>query len=201
MLREQPATILRRLARMQRRPVVFVFHDVPDRQLFERCIGEIAASRQVLPLEAVARRREKNTCAITFDDGRRSVADVADPILAGAKLPYTVFVCTDVLLSGPAPWFVRVDQLADQIGLGPLRTEWGLGAEYTRTKEELTIALKEIPLDRIVAGLGGLERAHQLSARAPEPPFLSPADVVVLADKGVSVGAHTCRHPILSKLS
>ncbi len=201
MLREQLLAIVRWLARMQRRPVIFVFHDLPDRDLFEQCISEIAASRQILPLEVVARRRQNGTCAVTFDDGRRSVVDVAHPVLAGARLPYAVFVCTDVLIGGPVPWFVRIDHLARRVGLEPLRAEWRLGREYARTKYELTIALKEIPLDRILAGLADLERAHRLTARAPERLFLTSADVGLLASEGVSIGAHTCRHPILSKLS
>jgi peptidoglycan/xylan/chitin deacetylase (PgdA/CDA1 family) len=201
MLREELRAIVRSLARMRRRPVVFVFHDLPDRHLFERCISEIAASRRILPLDVVARRRQNDTCAITFDDGLRSVVDVARPVFAVAELPYTVFVCTDVVMGGRLPWFVRIDHLASRVGLEPLRAQWRLGRDQARTTYELTVALKEIPLDRILAGLTQLEHAHQLTARAPERLFLSPAEVGLLAAEGVTIGGHTCRHPILSKLS
>lgn len=192
--------VVRRLARLQRRPVVFVFHDVPDRQIFEDCISEILASRRVVPLEAVARSRENDTCAITFDDGRRSVVDVADAVLAPARLPYTVFVCTDVLTGGPVPWFVRADHLASTIGIEPLGRQWGLARDCVRTKCEFVSALKEVPLDRILAGLTQIEREYRLATPAPQHLFMTPAQVRMLAGAGVSFGAHTCRHPILSKL-
>jgi peptidoglycan/xylan/chitin deacetylase (PgdA/CDA1 family) len=201
MWREELRGIVRLLARMQRRPVVFVFHDVPDRALFEDCIGEIADSRRILPLDAVARQRQRGTCAITFDDGRRSVVDVAHPILAAAKVPYAVFVCTEVLTGGPVPWFIRVEQLARKIGIEPLRTKWRLGRDRVSTDEEFTTALKEIPLDRLLAGLAELEREHDVPAPASQTLFMTSAHAGMLAAAGVAFGAHTRRHPILSKLT
>jgi peptidoglycan/xylan/chitin deacetylase (PgdA/CDA1 family) len=201
MLRDELLGVVRWLARLQHRPVVFVFHDVADSQIFEDCISEISANRHVVPLEAIASSRENDTCAITFDDGRRSVADVAHAVLVAAKLPYTVFVCTDVLMGGPVPWFIRVDHLVSTIGVEPLRREWALGQDWVRTKRQLVSALKEFPLDRVVAGLTRLEREHRLAPPPPERLFMTPAQVRKLAAAGVSFGAHTCRHPILSKLS
>jgi peptidoglycan/xylan/chitin deacetylase (PgdA/CDA1 family) len=201
MLREELLGIVRWLARMQRRPVVFVFHDVPDRALFEDCIGEIAESRRVVPLDTVVRERQRNTCAITFDDGRQSVVDVAHPVLAAAKLPYAVFVCTEVLTGGPVPWFIRVEHLVARIGIEPLRTKWRLGRDYVSTEEELTTALKEIPLDRLLGGLAELEREHDAPAPAPQTLFMTSAQAGMLAAAGVAFGAHTRSHPILSKLS
>jgi peptidoglycan/xylan/chitin deacetylase (PgdA/CDA1 family) len=201
MLHEKLLDVVRWHARMRREPAVFVFHDVPDRTLFEDCIGEIAATRQIVPLDTVARQRQSGTCAITFDDGLRSVADTVHPVLAAAKLPFTVFVCTEVLMGGPVPWFARVEQLASEIGIGPLRTHWRLAREYVRTVEQLETALKEIPLDRILAGLAELEHDHHAPPPAPQALFMTAAQVGMLAAAGVAFGAHTWRHPILSKLS
>src|ERR1700752_774088 len=201
MLREELLGAVRWLARRQRRPVVFVFHDVPDRALFEDCIGEITATRRIVPLNSVARQRHSGTCALTFDDGRRSVVDVAHPVLTAAQVPYTVFVCTEVLTGGPVPWFIRVEHLVRKIGIEPLRTQWGLGREYVDTGPELTAALKEIPLGGILAGLAELERDHDVPAPPPQALFMTPAQAGSLAAAGVVFGAHTSRHPILSKLS
>jgi peptidoglycan/xylan/chitin deacetylase (PgdA/CDA1 family) len=186
---------------MQSRPVVFVFHDVPDRALFEDCFGEITESRRIVALDTIARQRPAGTCAITFDDGRRSVVDVAHPVLAAAKVPYTIFVCTEVLKGGPAPWFIRVEHLVRKIGIEPLRTEWRLGRDYVRTAQELTTVLKEIPLDGILAGLAELEREHDVPALTPQALFMTAAQAGELAAAGAAFGAHTCRHAILSKLS
>ena len=158
------------LSRLQRRPIVFVFHDILDQTWFDHCIGEISSSRQVLPLEEVATRRELHTCALTFDDGRLSVAAVVHPVLRARQLPYTVFVCTDVLMGGTVPWFVRTHHLVRAIGIEPVRAEWGLG-DGCHTTDELVAALKEIPFDRILAGVSRLESAHAVSPPAPEGPF------------------------------
>jgi peptidoglycan/xylan/chitin deacetylase (PgdA/CDA1 family) len=185
---------------MQRRPAVFVFHDVPDADWFAGCVDEITAKRRILPLEEVARRRQKDTCALTFDDGRRSVVDVAHPVLAALNAPYAVFICTDVVMGGPVPWFIRIDHLASTIGLAPLRAQWGLDGQV-KTMKELTMAVKEIRLDRILAGLGHLERERQVAPPPASRLFMTAADVRRLAAEGVSFGSHTRRHPILSKLT
>jgi peptidoglycan/xylan/chitin deacetylase (PgdA/CDA1 family) len=193
--------IFKWVARVRREPIVFVFHDVTDRDWFEDCIREIASVRKVLPLEEVASRRQKGSCALTFDDGMRSVSDLVHPVLREHKLPYTVFICTDVLGGGPVPWFTRIDHVAAAIGLQPLRREWRLVEDYVKTQSEVKVALKEIPLERILSGLARLEEVHEIAPLAPERVFMSPGQVSRLAAEGVSFGSHTHRHPILSKLS
>src|SRR2546430_14506215 len=153
---------------LQRRAVVFVFHDVTDQAWFDDCISEISSTRHVVPLDEVATRRQPGTCALTFDDGRLSVAAVVHPVLRAHKLPYTVFVCTDVLMGGPVPWFVRVHNLAATIGIEPLLAEWRVAKGCGETEYELTVALKEIPFDRIVSGLSRLEAAHGATPPASE---------------------------------
>ena len=189
------------LARVQRRAIVFVFHDVTDQAWFDDCINEISSTRQVVPLDEVATRRQPGTCALTFDDGRLSVVAVVHPVLRAHKLPYTVFVCTDVLMGGPVPWFVRIHHLAATVGIEPLRAEWRLGNRSGDTEYEVTVALKEIPFDRIVLGLSRLEAAHGTAPPAAEGLFMTSAHVGQLAAEGVSFGSHTRRHPILSRLS
>jgi peptidoglycan/xylan/chitin deacetylase (PgdA/CDA1 family) len=198
---EKRMDIFRWAARMQRKPIVFVFHDVTDRDWFENCIREISLIREVLPLEEVVSRRENGTCALTFDDGLRSVSDVVHRVLRDHKLPYTVFICTDVLTGGPVPWFMRIDHLAAAIDIEPLRTEWRLRRECVKTKYELTVALKEVPLDSILSGLARLEQAHGIGCPTADALFMSPEQVRRLAAENVSFGSHTRRHPILSKLS
>jgi peptidoglycan/xylan/chitin deacetylase (PgdA/CDA1 family) len=128
------------------------------------------------------------------------VVDVAHPVLAALKVPYAVFICTDVVMGGPVPWFIRLDHLASAIGFAPLPAQWHLDGKV-KTMEELTMAVKEIHLDRILAGIGRLEREHQVAAPPASCLFMTAADVRGLAAEGVSFGSHTRRHPILSKLT
>jgi peptidoglycan/xylan/chitin deacetylase (PgdA/CDA1 family) len=193
--------VLKLVAQMRRKPIVFVFHDVTDRGWFEDCVREISSVRQILPLEEVATHRHKGSCALTFDDGRRSVSDVVHPVLSEYKLPYTVFICTEVLTGGPVPWFLRIQHLAAAVGVDPLRMEWRLSDEHVRTKSELTDAVKRIPFERILSGLARLEEVHEIPPPAPERLFMSAGEISRLAAENVSFGSHTRRHPILSGLS
>jgi peptidoglycan/xylan/chitin deacetylase (PgdA/CDA1 family) len=189
------------LARTRHSALVFVFHDVPDRAWFEECVRDISSARKILPLEEVVGGTPDRSCALTFDDGRRSIADVVHPVLRRRKTPYTVFVCSDVLTGGPVPWFVRADHLAAAIGLEPLRSEWDLGHEFARTKEHLITALKEIPFESLLVGLGRLEQRNGISPPSPSRLFLQPDDIGQLAAEDVSFQAHSHRHPILARLA
>lgn len=195
------ALLSARIRQIRQKPIVFVFHDVTDQRWFEDCISEILSARQILPLEEVATYRENGSCALTFDDGRRSVVEVVHPVLRKRGLPYTVFICTDLLMGGPVPWFVRIDHLTDAVDIGHLCAEWSLPNAQVKTKSELTVALKEIPLERILSGLERLEETNQMAPLQPERLFIRPADITRLAAEGVTFGSHTRRHPILSALS
>ena len=103
-------------------------------------------------------------------------------------------------MGGPVPWFIRLDHLANTIGFAPLRAQWRLDGQV-KTMEEFMMAVKEIRLDRILAGVGRLEREHQVAAPPASCLFMTAADVRRLAAEGVAFGSHTRRHPILSKLT
>jgi peptidoglycan/xylan/chitin deacetylase (PgdA/CDA1 family) len=195
-------TLFRTSLRLRSASVVWVFHDVPDANWFKQCIDEIVSTREVLPLSDLARNpSHPKACAITFDDGLRSVFDVARPVLREQQLPYTVFVCTDVLVSGPVPWFMRIAHLIDQLGLDQVRRRWDLDGRKARDKRYAITALKEIPFDLILEGLAELEKQHAISPPNPRALFMSDQEVRTLADEGATIGSHTHRHPILSLMS
>jgi peptidoglycan/xylan/chitin deacetylase (PgdA/CDA1 family) len=179
-----------------------VFHDVPDRAWFERYVDEICFSRKVLPLGELARDpTRRKVCSITFDDGRKSIWDVAHPVLSERRIPYTIFVCTDAISGGPVPWFLRADHLINHVDLEIVKQQWNLGELELVGAAEVIAVLKEVPLDLLEQGLGQLERAHAIKPPDPRDQFLSAQQVAVLSKEGVEIGSHSHRHPILSKLS
>jgi peptidoglycan/xylan/chitin deacetylase (PgdA/CDA1 family)/SAM-dependent methyltransferase len=194
--------LMRTALQMRDAPIIWVFHDVTNAEWFERCIDEISSARTVLPLVELADHREyENACAITFDDGLRSVIEVADPVLVARGLPYTVFVCTDVVTGGPVPWFWRVSHLSGQVGLVPVKTRWEAVGRRVETVDEAIIALKQVPLDSILEGLDDLEAQYAISPPDPRRLFLFEDEVKMLAARGATIGSHTHRHPILSRLT
>lgn len=183
-------------------PVIWVFHDVTDPHWFRQRIDAITLARDVVKLADLAREpRRKGTCAITFDDGWRSLWTVAHPLLSAQQIPYTVFVCTDMLVGGPVPWFVRAQRLIAHVGCDALVQAWDLPKHQITTRHELMEVLKTMPLGALLSGIAQLE--HDCGLIPPEPSdlFLTADQVGALAQSGADVGSHTHRHAILSRLN
>jgi peptidoglycan/xylan/chitin deacetylase (PgdA/CDA1 family) len=110
---------------MTLRPAVIAYHAIGSRpesqdphelfvheDVFEEQMDFLARRRSVVPLDSVVDgtvRTPRPPVAITFDDGYRSVIDVAGPVLAGHGFPSTLFVPTSWLgkfnawIGPPAP--------------------------------------------------------------------------------------------------
>lgn len=113
---------------------------------------------------------------ITFDDGYRSVATIAAPILGRYELPATVFVCSDPIARRRLLWFDYVGGRQDEAQV----QQWKQ-AEYTDWLSEC---------------------ARAAPAFADDDPraLMSPDEVSQLSRTGlVEIGAHTARHPILAR--
>jgi peptidoglycan/xylan/chitin deacetylase (PgdA/CDA1 family) len=158
-------------------------------------------SREILSLDELVTEMPARACALTFDDGRRSIVEVVHPILRRNRTPYTVFICTEAANGGPVPWYLRVQQLMEALGLEPLRAEWHVAPELGRGRVSLMTALKEVPQNTILSGLDRLERIHGIAPPPADRLFLQSDEIRDLALQEVSIQAHSHTHPILSKLS
>lgn len=189
-----------------RRPVVLELHEVLDPGWLRTLAGDLRRRWTPIPLAEFVARHASGTLgpghlAVTLDDGLRSVRTVVQPALHEWGIPFTTFVCGEVLEGGPAPWFRRVEALLRDHPASRLAGSWGLAAGSVSSGFVLLNALKSAPFPRL---LDGLERAEQSLGADPSKlraDFLSPEDVVALGrDPLVTVGAHSHRHPILSVL-
>lgn len=190
-----------------RRPVLLELHDVPDADWLRGLAAALRRRWTPIPLaEFVARhasgRLTTEHLAVTLDDGLRTIRTVVRPVLAEWDIPFTTFVCGDVLAGGPAPWFHRVEALLREHPASRLAGFWGLPAGSVSTGFVLLNALKPAPFPRLLEGLDRAERALAVDSSGLREDFLAPEDVVALGrDPLVTVGAHSHRHPILSVLS
>ena len=71
---------------------------------------QVFPGARVVGLDGEARAEVRMPVAISFDDGYRDNLEVAAPILQGLRFPFTVFVTTDYVRSGKAP-FLNADAL------------------------------------------------------------------------------------------
>ncbi len=182
----------------------------PDVATFRWQMELLARCFNVLPLhEAVqlvrSGRLPPRAVSITFDDGYRSVHDLALPILRELKLPATVFVTTGYV-GGGNMWNDRIIEAVQSLPPGQLDLSslglavYPLGtlAERQRTVQALTEASKYLPPQ---ARLDLIKRLEQLvGADLDHGLMLTPEMVVNLERAGIEIGAHTISHPILTSL-
>jgi peptidoglycan/xylan/chitin deacetylase (PgdA/CDA1 family) len=166
-------------------------------EVLARCFNVLPLS-QALKLLDAGRLPPRAVC-VTFDDGYRSVHDLALPVL-----PATVFV-TSGFLDGGTMWNDRIitavqSMKSDQLdmsdfgfGLLPLRSL----DDRKATSARLTEDAKYLPPAERARLVEHLEALVGSPARGL---MLTPDMVVNLDRSGVEIGAHTVTHPILTSL-
>jgi peptidoglycan/xylan/chitin deacetylase (PgdA/CDA1 family) len=212
-----PAAARRR--RLRRGAVILLYHRIADTahdplklsvapQRFAEHVDVLATEHRVVTLEELAREREPRTIAITFDDGYADNGGVAAPLLAAARLPWTLFVSTGHVEEGKSFWWDEVVELFARPNAGAsgdlrLGLPGGERAWRVETKQQRSAAR-----DLILATLQGLD-SHAIARALRElrtwagttPPLDRPLDVAEvrqLARSNVAVGAHTRTHRALA---
>ena len=182
----------------------------PDVATFRWQMELLARCFNVLPLHDAVQllrngRLPPRAVCITFDDGYRSVHDLALPILKELGLPATVFVTTGYV-GGGNMWNDRIIEAVQSLPGGRLDlTPLNLGvyplgslAERQKTVQALTEASKYLPPQ---ARLDLIKRLEQLVGADLDHGLMLTAEMVVALDRaGIEIGAHTISHPILTSL-
>jgi peptidoglycan/xylan/chitin deacetylase (PgdA/CDA1 family) len=182
----------------------------PDVATFRWQMALLAKCFNVIPLHDAVQligtgRMPPRAVCITFDDGYRSVHDLALPILQEFKLPATVFVTTG-FVGGGHMWNDRIIEAVQNLPPGQLDLrELGLGtyslaslADRQLTVGRLTEASKYLPPQGRFDLVQRLE--HMVGDNLDHGLMLTPEMVVNLDRAGIEIGAHTISHPILTSL-
>jgi peptidoglycan/xylan/chitin deacetylase (PgdA/CDA1 family) len=114
---------------------------------------------------------------VTFDDGYRSVFEMARPILRRYRIPAAVFVCSDPIKEQRLFWFDAVARAAGEAAVD---------------------AVRALPDDERQAAAGACDARP--STDDPLAP-MTPEQVRQLADEGFAIGAHTSSHAPLAQSS
>lgn len=148
--------------------------------------------------------------AFTLDDGYREQATVAGPIFAEFDCPATVFVTTGFLDGDLWQWWDKIEHLFRTSPRRALSIEFaGAGLQYSLSTEaerqaardDFTARCKRVPEAEKLAAIARLaaQADVELPLRAPEEyQAMTWEDVRAWEGRGLSFGAHTKTHPILS---
>lgn len=177
---------------------------------FEEHMRFLASSCRPLSLSQLlaVRRGEAplpaHAVMVTFDDGYRSIAEHAWPIMRRHGVPLTLFVPTAYPGEpGRAFWWDRLwsalgrEDAAASTPLGVLPL--GTPAERLRTYRQLRGYVKSLPHEEAMAIVDDLSGGS--GAEEPGPSVLDWDELRRLAGEGVAVGSHSRTHPLLHRLT
>jgi hypothetical protein len=163
--------------------------------LFEAHVRRLARDYDVVDLDTVlSGRLPKRALLITFDDGYRSVLEIAAPILARLGLPSVFFVSAAFLNPGSLPLDNLLCLLARRIGVDSVGRAINCPAA---SLNDLFGVVAGLQYARRTALTGELAERFQIDcARLREESglFLDRSELPRLADLGCEVGNHTRSH-------
>lgn len=193
----------------------FTDNNAVNPQQFETQIAYLCRNFEILSLDVIAqyihqrRTLPKKAVAITFDDGYSDNYHNAFPILKKYSAPATIFLLVGHIEKDNLFWWDKISYAIHYAQVTQLSIK-GLGNYSLRSnaeKAKATISifghLKQIPeaeknrtVDSIMA-LCLTEIPDGLAKRL----ILSWHQVKEMSDAGISFGAHTMSHPILTRVS
>jgi len=145
---------------------------------------------------------------VTFDDGYVDNLQLALPVLQRWNIPAMVFVSTD-FMDGSSMWNDRlIEALRSLLAKGSSSVDlkgWGLDRFLCGSIEECYLSIEQLltsikywrPRERLAV----VEALELMASVRPPELMMSREKVLDLYSKGVSIGAHTQSHPILTSLS
>lgn len=187
-----------------------LFDTVPVRG-FDRQMALLRRHFHVLALDELVERRERgdvppNAVAITFDDGYRDNFENAFPILRRHGLPATVFLTSATVGSKELLWHDRLLDAFRETRVASLHVDGETLPMLTPAQRRTAVyaclrTLRRLDprrRDEEVAGLAAaLEVAEPDEHRWSK---LTWEEVREMAGGGISFGAHTVNHPILTRI-
>lgn len=203
---------------------ILTFHRVPIEEdwMFP---GEATAARfeqicrwlrgwfKVLPLDTALTRLMNGdlpagACAITFDDGYADNHDVALPILQKLGLTATFFIATgysdggcmwnDIVLDALRRTFRDEVDLSEILAMPEARLALRTRDDRRMAAHRIIDGIKYEADERRMAC--ALRCAAALGVQPGRNLMMTPQQVQAMARGGMSLGAHTVRHPILKDL-
>jgi peptidoglycan/xylan/chitin deacetylase (PgdA/CDA1 family) len=192
------------------------FYSNLDPAVFEAQVRFLRRAYRIVTLDEMCRELEDGgpagqAIAITFDDGYRDVYTHAFPVLRRYGVPATVYLTAAAIETGEISWYDRIFVLAMSTQCGTLELNGNPPRQFTLTSRESRLhaateivrALRGYSNRERGAACAALEQSAHLPASAWEPKdrMLNWDHVREMQGAGISFGAHTMSHPVVSQLA
>jgi peptidoglycan/xylan/chitin deacetylase (PgdA/CDA1 family) len=168
------------------------------RAVFEAHVRRMARDYEIVGLdEVLSGRLPRRPLLITFDDGYRSVAETALPILHRLGLPSVFFVTGACLTHDSLPLDNLLSHLCGNVGPARLGSAVDPQAESPATFAQLLGIVAALPYERRIRLAGELADTfgiEQAKVRHERRLFLDRDDLGRLGAFGCEVGNHTRSH-------
>ena len=181
--------------------LVLVFHKEEDGALFEKIILALKARYNLVSaaaLEGLLLKKQKpeNVCHISFDDGYSSFYRIIFPLLKKHKVPVSLFVSTEVIISQKNYWFQEIngydEKLLKKILANQLNILYASISRFT-----IMQIFKCLPAKIIQAVI--IQYQQQTVCGIKPYQNISIAQLKEMESSGlVTMGAHTINHPVLA---
>jgi peptidoglycan/xylan/chitin deacetylase (PgdA/CDA1 family) len=181
--------------------------------VFEAQMRHLRKNYRVISLEQLCRELREpaadRAVAVTFDDGYRDLYNHAFPILREYQIPATVYLIANSVETGQVAWYDRVFlslQLLKEESLDieldqPRHFAFHSPRDRFRAALEIVKCLRTLPDLRRKECCGDLDGRVQLPQAEVSDRMLDWERVKTMSQGGVSFGAHTMTHPVVSRLS
>ena len=191
-LRISPAQPVYR-RRSSARLAALAYHGIDDPDRFEEHLDHLRRVARPVSLDEVieAARGQKvlprSAVLITFDDGDRSVLEIAMPMLRERGMPSVAFVVAGLLDTDTPLWTAEAAELVAV----------GVRGGRVTSAPEVVRTLKHLPDAERLARIGELRRAAPNGTRPT--PQLRREELRILESAGVAIGNHSLTHPCLTR--
>lgn len=180
---------------------------------FEKQMRFLRRHYRILSLEQLVReisdpKSKSQGVAVTFDDGYRGLYTEALPILTSYQIPATVYLIGAAMETGEPAWYDKIflamqvfPKESFEIQLATPR-KFALDSRPSRISAAIEIVthLRTVPDAQRRARCIEIEHQVALPADALAERMLNWTQVREMQKAGISFGAHTMTHPVLSRL-
>ena len=181
--------------------LVLIFHKEEDGPLFEKIILALKARYSLVSaaeLEALLMKKQmpENVCHISFDDGYKSFYTVVFPILKKHKIPVSLFVSPEIIISEKNYWFQEIKGYDERLLKDILASHLNI-LHTSISRFPIKEIFKCLPASTIKNIINQYQQQTGCGNKTCEN--ISIQQLKEIESSGlVTIGAHTINHPVLA---